>query len=52
MDYNNDEWVNNVYDINSDEVTNWSIGTYLRIKPPTKKNKGSNALNFLISTYS
>ena len=41
MDYTNDEeWEHDNNNNDRDVVTNWSIGTYLRIKPPTKKHKG------------
>ena len=35
-DQDNDDTNNN----NKDTVNNWSIGTYVRIRPSTKKNKG------------
>jgi len=48
--HNNDEWTNNddnlleysntSYQDQKDIVNNWTIGTYIRIRPPSKKNKG------------
>ena len=49
---NSEEWTNHdvnlleIYDSNTrcqdrkDKVNSWKIGTYIRIRPPSKKNKG------------
>ena len=40
---NNDIWTDDIELGNNKDkeiINNWAIGTYVRIRPPTKKNKG------------
>lgn len=42
-----DEWTHDNYEVdnNKEVVNNWSIGTYVRVRPPKKKTKGNTIIN-------